>query len=150
MHLAAAMFGILLALIEKDLCGPLKSVCRPFLDNFVQFISFSGDGTVLWKQGERVISAGPVQVRKDYRLTLVEANSLRITNVDVTDTGTTFIWKGSAPFVPVFMAIFDSIQYAVPRTPKTPSQWVILHSFLGSFEILLYLTETFLTFFKPF
>jgi len=48
---------------------------------------FSGDGIVLWKQGERVISAGSIQVRKDYRLTLVEANSLRITDVDVTDTG---------------------------------------------------------------
>ena len=56
------------------------------------FFTISGDGTVLWKQGERVISAGAIQVRKDYRLTLVEANSLRITNVDVTDTGTiTFI-----------------------------------------------------------
>ena len=52
---------------------------------FLHYIS--GDGTVLWKQGERVISAGSIQVRKDYRLTLVEANSLRITDVDVTDTG---------------------------------------------------------------
>ena len=51
---------------------------------------FLGDGIVLWKQGERVISAGSIQVRKDYRLTLVEANSLRITDVDVTDTGTYF------------------------------------------------------------
>ena len=51
------------------------------------FLYFSGDGIVLWKQGERVISAGSIQVRKDYRLTLVEANSLRITDVDVTDTG---------------------------------------------------------------
>jgi len=50
-------------------------------------VAHLGDGTVLWKQGERVISAGSIQVRKDYRLTLVEANSLRITNVDVTDTG---------------------------------------------------------------
>ena len=37
-----------------------------------------------------MISAGSIQVRKDYRLTLVEANSLRITDVDVTDTGTYF------------------------------------------------------------
>ena len=42
---------------------------------------------MLWKQGERVISAGNVQVRKDARLTLVEAASLRITGVDVADTG---------------------------------------------------------------
>ena len=55
---------------------------------FIFLGHFSGDGTVLWKQGDRVISAGAIQVRKDYRFTLVEANSLRITDVDVTDTGT--------------------------------------------------------------
>ena len=48
---------------------------------------FKGEGTVLWKQGERVISAGPIQVRKDERLKLVEHNSLRITDVDVSDSG---------------------------------------------------------------
>ena len=47
-----------------------------------------GDSIVLWKQGERVLSAGPIQVRKDFRMTLVEAASLRITNVHVSDTGT--------------------------------------------------------------
>ena len=62
------------------------------LDNFVPFItpgfySNAGEGTVLWKQGERVISAGPIQVRKDERLKLVEHNSLRITDVDVSDSG---------------------------------------------------------------
>jgi len=41
----------------------------------------------LWKQGERVISAGEVKVRKDDRLTLVEAASLRIDKVDVADAG---------------------------------------------------------------
>lgn len=58
-------------------------------------IFFTGEGTVLWKQGERVISAGSIKVRKDYRLTLVEANSLRITNVDVSDSGKDFcyIWQ---------------------------------------------------------
>ncbi|CAB4068956.1 unnamed protein product [Lepeophtheirus salmonis] len=45
-----------------------------------------GDSVVLWKRGDRVLSAGPIQVRKDYRLTLVEASSLRITGVDVADT----------------------------------------------------------------
>ena len=45
---------------------------------------------MLWKQGERVISAGNVQVRKDARLTLVEAASLRITGVDVADTGESY------------------------------------------------------------
>ena len=60
------------------------------VDNFVPFITprlLSGEGTVLWKQGERVISAGPIQVRKDERLKLVEHNSLRITDVDVSDSG---------------------------------------------------------------
>ena len=62
------------------------------LDNFVPFItpgfySNAGEGTVLWKQGERVISAGPIQVRKDERLKLVEHNTLRITDVDVSDSG---------------------------------------------------------------
>ena len=51
------------------------------------FYLFPGDATVLWKQGERVISAGSVQVRKDARMALVEAASLRITGVDVADTG---------------------------------------------------------------
>lgn len=50
-------------------------------------VAHLGDSIVLWKQGERVISAGPIQVRKDFRFTLVEAASLRITGVDVADTG---------------------------------------------------------------
>ena len=49
--------------------------------------NITGDSIVLWKQGERVLSAGPIQVRKDFRMTLVEAASLRITNVHVSDTG---------------------------------------------------------------
>ena len=51
------------------------------------FYDITGDSIVLWKQGERVLSAGPIQVRKDFRMTLVEAASLRITNVHVSDTG---------------------------------------------------------------
>ena len=67
---------------------------KVWADNFVPFITIlfstpQGEGTVLWKQGERVISAGPIQVRKDERLKLVEHNSLRITDVDVSDTGNT-------------------------------------------------------------
>ena len=42
---------------------------------------------VLWKQGYRVITAGSVKVRKDDRLALVEADSLRIIMVDVADAG---------------------------------------------------------------
>ena len=34
-----------------------------------------------------MLSAGPIQVRKDYRMTLVEAASLQIRSVDVSDTG---------------------------------------------------------------
>ena len=52
--------------------------------------SFAGDSIVLWKQGERVISAGPIQVRKDFRFALVESASLRISEVTVADTGIGF------------------------------------------------------------
>ena len=58
----------------------------PFLNIFL-CSAFAGDSVVLWKKGERVISAGDVKVRKDARMTLVEAASLRITGVDVADTG---------------------------------------------------------------
>ena len=54
------------------------------------FLRFSGDSIVLWKQGERVLSAGPIQVRKDSRMSLVEAASLRIKDVDVADAGKRF------------------------------------------------------------
>ena len=50
-------------------------------------VFFAGDSIVLWKQGERVISAGPIQVRKDFRFALVESASLRISEVTVADTG---------------------------------------------------------------
>ena len=56
------------------------------------FYDIPGDSIVLWKQGERVLSAGPIQVRKDFRMTLVEAASLRITNVHVSDTGNRSIY----------------------------------------------------------
>lgn len=60
---------------------------RQFCAIYYHAFTFKGEGTVLWKQGERVISAGPIQVRKDERLKLVEHNSLRITDVDVSDSG---------------------------------------------------------------
>ena len=47
----------------------------------------SSHTTVLWKQGERVITAGSVKVRKDHRLTMAEASSLKISGVGVADTG---------------------------------------------------------------
>ena len=78
----------------------------------ILIVFFSGDGIVLWKQGERVISAGSIQVRKDYRLTLVEANSLRITDVDVTDTGiihSKLYYKYFDTFV-VFVRTVESFQ----------------------------------------
>jgi hypothetical protein len=53
----------------------------------IKLLFFAGDSVVLWKQGERVISAGPIQVRKDPRFALVEAASLRISDVVVADTG---------------------------------------------------------------
>ena len=48
---------------------------------------------MLWKKGERVLTAGPIHVRKDFRLNLVEANSLKIENVHVSDTGKTIGWQ---------------------------------------------------------
>ena len=42
---------------------------------------------MLWKQGERVITAGAVKVRKDARLSMAEASSLKISGVGVADTG---------------------------------------------------------------
>ena len=54
------------------------------------FTSSAGDSshtTVLWKQGERVITAGAVKVRKDGRLSMAEASSLKISGVGVADTG---------------------------------------------------------------
>lgn len=51
------------------------------------FYRFLGDATVVWKQGDRVLSAGKVMVRVDDRFTLVEAASLRISDVDVADSG---------------------------------------------------------------
>ena len=53
-------------------------------------LSVAGDSshtTVLWKQGERVITAGAVKVRKDARLSMAEASSLKISGVGVADTG---------------------------------------------------------------
>ena len=53
-------------------------------------LSLAGDSshtTVLWKQGERVITAGSVKVRKDGRLSMAEASSLKISGVGVADTG---------------------------------------------------------------
>ena len=61
--------------------------CPP---SYFIYFPFSGDSIVLWKQGDRVISAGPIQVRKDYRFALVEAASLRISEITVADTGKNF------------------------------------------------------------
>ena len=60
------------------------------LPSFNSSLSFAGDSshtTVLWKQGERVITAGDVKVRKDGRLSMAEASSLKISGVGVADTG---------------------------------------------------------------
>lgn len=76
--------------------------------------TFPGDSTVLWKQGERVISAGPIKVRKDFRITLVEAASLRISQVDVKDKGNytcEIEWRGGPP-----MQITHQLVVLVPPT----------------------------------
>lgn len=63
---------------------------------WIHFDHIVGDSVVLWKQGDRVITAGSVQVRKDARLKLVEASSLRITGVDVSDTGVRYSISSSS------------------------------------------------------
>ena len=86
----------------------------------------------MWKQGERVISAGSIQVRKDYRLTLVEANSLRITDVDVTDTGiihTNLQYK----YVDTFEVFFERFKDTKSTTSLTLFNNALLPFVLGIF-----------------
>ena len=71
-------------------CDELVTYISTKFTSKIQYFSFwhfLGDSVVLWKKGERVLTAGPIHVRKDFRLNLVEANSLKIENVHVSDTG---------------------------------------------------------------
>ncbi len=61
-------------------------MCNTVINCLIDHL-ITGNNVVLWKQGERVISAGPIKVRQDHRFTLVEADSLQIKDVDVNDAG---------------------------------------------------------------
>ena len=52
-----------------------------------QIFSFTGASTVIWKQSNRIISAGDVIIRKDARLSLNEGFSLRIDGLREEDEG---------------------------------------------------------------
>ena len=62
---------------------------------------------MLWKKGERVLTAGPIHVRKDFRLNLVEANSLKIENVHVSDTGNN--WLINSIFIKRLLMLYAGI-----------------------------------------
>ena len=48
---------------------------------------FPGESTVIWKQSNRIISAGDVIIRKDARLSLNDGFSLRIDGLREEDEG---------------------------------------------------------------
>ena len=72
---------------------------------------------MLWKKGERVLTAGPIHVRKDFRLNLVEANSLKIENVHVSDTGINWLIDSVCNirlFVKVYIKFFKFLITFIP------------------------------------
>ena len=47
----------------------------------------SGDSNIIWKESNRVISAGTTIIRKDPRLSLQDGYDLRIDDLQETDSG---------------------------------------------------------------
>ncbi len=47
----------------------------------------SGESTVIWKEADRIISAGDILIRKDRRLSIVDGFSLKIDNLRERDAG---------------------------------------------------------------
>ena len=59
---------------------------------------FLGDSNIIWKESNRVISAGTTIIRKDPRLSLEDGYNLRIDDLQETDSGikltnTSYIWQ---------------------------------------------------------
>ena len=54
---------------------------------------FSGDSSIIWKESNRIISAGKIIIRKDDRLSLMDGYDLRIDNLEETDSGKRFYLK---------------------------------------------------------
>lgn len=48
---------------------------------------FLGDSNIIWKESNRVISAGTTIIRKDPRLSLEDGYNLRIDDLQETDSG---------------------------------------------------------------
>ena len=53
----------------------------------MDFFLISGDATVVWKQGNRVIYADRVHIGKDLRASIVDNTSLVLAGVDTQYTG---------------------------------------------------------------
>ena len=64
--------------------------------NFFKF--FSGDSSIIWKESNRIISAGKIIIRKDDRLSLMDGYDLRIDNLEETDSGKRFYLKNQLNF----------------------------------------------------
>ena len=58
--------------------------------SLILFFLISGDSTVVWKQGNRVIFADRVHIGKDLRASIVDNTSLVLTGVDTQYTGNSF------------------------------------------------------------
>ena len=61
-------------------------------------IFFSGDSSIIWKESNRIISAGKIIIRKDDRLSLMDGYDLRIDNLEETDSGKRFYLKNELNF----------------------------------------------------
>ena len=68
-------------------------VCRIKKNSLIIFFQISGDSTVVWKQGNRVIFADRVHIGKDLRASIVDNTSLVLTGVDTQYTGNSFYIK---------------------------------------------------------
>ena len=53
-----------------------------------RILCISGDATVLWKQGERVIFADKVHIGREVRASIIDETSLLLRGVDTQYTGT--------------------------------------------------------------
>ena len=60
-----------------------------FNGHFLQFIFcyFSGESNIIWKESNRIITAGTMIIRKDSRLHLENGYNLRIDNLKESDSG---------------------------------------------------------------
>ena len=60
------------------------------LSNFAYFLFYSGSSVIVWKQTDRIISAGEVLLRKDSRMSLIKSSNgfnLQVANVTPDDRG---------------------------------------------------------------